>query len=57
MTNEHDRINTALSLAGEVLTERSGEISTHYDGCYVWHANCLARRIEAILTRGPGSAD
>ena len=57
MTNEYDRINTALSLTGEVLTERSGEISTHYDGCYVWHANCLARRIEAILTRGPGSAD
>lgn len=52
MSDEFDRIENALRVVGEVIEERAGEISTHYDGCWVWHANCLAHYIDDVLTRG-----
>ena len=40
------------SLVDEVYATHEGYISTHYEGCYRYHAGCLAVVIKRILEDG-----
>lgn len=45
------KLEAILEIADEVLDEWKGKISTHYDGCWVRHAECLAFYVKMIATR------
>lgn len=44
------RINDALDLVNHAIEVNPGVVGTHYEGCYAWHAPCLAQYIKDILT-------
>lgn len=46
-----DRLKAAVDHVYEVHGER---ISTHYEGCWVYHAGCLAAMLKGIIDEGGG---
>ena len=41
-----------LAILDAVIDAHKGEVGTHYDGCYKFHAGCLAVRIRHVLGHG-----
>lgn len=55
MADDHNKHqhgeNKALGLIDEVLKAHEGEIGTHYEGCWKYHAGCLAVVLRDILEK------
>jgi hypothetical protein len=39
-------------ILAEVIATHEGKIGTHYEGCYRWHAGCLALLVRDAMAAG-----
>lgn len=44
-----DRLETISAIVDEVLAQRPGRISTHYEECWKNHVDCLATVVRRVL--------
>jgi hypothetical protein len=49
MAKDKDKRELAQDIINLVKAKHEDRISTHYDGCWYYHAGCLAFLIDSVL--------